>query len=134
MALLPCRSRKYARGLYCLFSSYLVWRFRAVGTSMLLYGRRGQQLCMEQDLDVSGKTKSKHWRVFAFSYRKCAVACGDASSALSLPGRWALAVVCRKTRSDIGRDCRQFCRQPLLGVCLKTVPFLTGWTNFVHPC
>jgi hypothetical protein len=132
MAFLPCWRRKYICGLYCLFSSCLVWRFRAVGASMLLYRRRGQQLCMEQDLDVSSKTKSEHRRVFAFYRGECAVACGNASSALSLPGRWALAVVCRKTRSDVGRDCRQFCWQPLLGVCLKTVPFLT-WVDKLCP-
>ena len=125
MALLPCRGWKYVRGLYCLFSSYLVWCFRAIGASMLLYRRRGQQLCMEPNVDVSSETKSQHRRVFAFYDRQCAVAGGDASSALSLPERWALAAVCRKTDRDVGRHCRQFCRQPLLGVCFETVPFLT---------
>lgn len=137
MALLPRRGRKYACGLYCLFPSYLVWRFCAIGASMFLYSRRGQQLCVEPDVDVSGQTKSKHRRVSSFSHRQCAVAGNDAPSPISLPGRLALAAVCRKTDRDVRRDCRQFCRQPLLGVCLEAVPFLTWvydklWT--VHPC
>jgi hypothetical protein len=69
MAFLRCRSRKYVRGFHCLFSAYIDWSCRFVRASVLLYGWGGQQLCVEQAMDVSSKAKSNNRRVFPVYHR-----------------------------------------------------------------